>query len=124
MVPRSDLVAASRESKAAREEVNAAVSRASILEEQLVRVKEQISSAQAAMATMVPRFELIAAKERVAEMDAKMRASEERQRRLSEELKEQVLMHRNEIDDLKSLMQASLLFKVVMFPCRNVIDNY
>ncbi len=98
--------AAFAEIRAARDEVKTKSSEIRTLDEQLVRVKEQISSAQAAMATMVPRSELIAAKERVAEMDAKMRASEERQRRLSEELKEQAILYQSEIYNLTIGMQA------------------
>jgi hypothetical protein len=108
MVPRADFMAATKVGNAARVEVIAAASKVSTLEEQLDQAKQQLSSVQTAMAAMVPRSEFIAAKEQIAEMDARMRVGEERQRRLGEELKEQALLYQSEIDDLNSSMQVLL----------------
>ncbi len=108
MVPRADFMAATKVGNSARVEVIAAASKVSMLEEQLDQAKQQLSSMQTAMAAMVPRSELIAAKEQIAEMDARMRVGEERQRRLGEELKEQALLYQSEIDDLNSFMQVLL----------------
>ena len=47
------------------------------------------------------------AKERVTEMDARMRTGEERQRRICEGLKEQAHMYKSEIEDLNASLQAS-----------------
>ncbi len=60
------------------------------------------------MAEMVPRSELIAAEERIAEMSARIQAGGERQRRLGEELKEQGLLYQSEIYNLSTAMQACL----------------
>ena len=110
MSPRTEHLrfAAIAEIRVARDEVKAKLSEIRTLDEQLARVKQQLSSVQAAMAAMVPRSELIAAKEQIAEMDARMRAGEERQRRLGEELKEQALLYQSEIYNLSTAMQVCL----------------
>jgi hypothetical protein len=108
MSPRTEHLrfAAIAEIRAARDEVKAKASEIRTLDEQLVRVKEQLSSAQTAMAAMVQRSELVAAKERMAEMEARLRAGDERHRRLSEELKEQANLYQGEIYDLTTAMQV------------------
>ncbi len=98
--------AAIAEIRAARNEVKTKSSEIKPLDQQLARVTQQLSSVQTAMATMVPRSELIAAKEQVTEMEARMRVGEERQRRLGEELKEQALLYQSEIYNLTTAMQA------------------
>jgi hypothetical protein len=107
MVPRAELLAAAGEVKAAKEEARANASAISTLEEQLARAREQLGGAQSAMAAMVPEAELLAARARVEEADAQMRASGERHREFVEGLKEQARGYRIEIDNLKAALQVN-----------------
>ncbi len=108
MSPRSEHLrfAALAEIRAARDEVKSKSSEIRTLDEHLARVKQQLCSVQTAMAAMVPRSELVAAKEQIMEMEELMRLGEERQRRLEEELKEQANLYQNEIYGLTTAMQA------------------
>jgi hypothetical protein len=111
MVPRSELIAAVGEKKVAEEEVKAKADEISKLEDQLARLREQLSSTQSSMAALVPESELQAARARIEETDAQMRASGERHREFVEGLKEQAREYRIEIDNLKAVLQ------VLPLPC-------
>ena len=105
-MPRSELLAALAEAKAASEEAGAREAQVQGLEDQLARTKELVKAAQLAMGDMVPRAELLAVKARVDEAEAAIRASGERQRESMEALKEQARQYQGEIEELKAAMQA------------------
>ncbi len=108
MVPRSELLTALGDVKGAREEARARAGEVSALEEQLGRVREQLSSTQSAMTALVPESELHAARARIEEGEAQMRASGERQRGTVEGLKEQALGLQRELDDLHAAVKVRL----------------
>ena len=106
-MPRSELLAAVSEIKAARDEARAKDADAQAVEEQLARSRDLLKAAQMAMCDMVPRSELLAVRARVDEAEAQIRANGERQRESMEGLREQARQHQEEVEGLRAAMQAS-----------------
>jgi hypothetical protein len=106
--PRSEhlRVAALAEVKTARDEVKAKVSEIKVLEDQLLRAREQLCNVQMTMALMVSRSELTATEALVKELQLQMKANEERSRQSIDCLQEQAREYKSEIDELKAAIQA------------------
>lgn len=95
------------EVKTARDEVKAKASEIKMLEDQLLKAKEQLRNAQMTIASMVSRSELTAAEALLNELQLLMRSNEERSRKSVDCLQEQAREYKSEIDELKAAIQAT-----------------